>query len=149
MSYSEYEMNSNYEYNRAQTLIFLDIMSKLMQASYEEKLEIVKETWGEIKEFPKVYFYGDYCSVKIFKESEKIKFTFDCSQVNLALLEQGNPEFGKRVKEKFIEIRESQNNSEGNVVYENTEKVKTSEKEHDIVSVSDDYINLYRNINIK
>ena len=144
MSFSEYEADTNYQYNRAQTLVFLDLMNRLMHSTYEKRLEIVKETWGEIKEFPKIFYYGDYCFIKIYKESEKIRFNFECSQVNLDVLQQGNADFAKAVEDKFIKLKEEEekNNIEENDSEENTQ---TSDDK----SLNNDYINLYRNIKFK
>lgn len=140
--------DNKYEYNRAQTLVFLNLMNKLMHADYEQRLEIIKETWGEVKDFPKVFYYGDYCSIMIFKEDDKVKFKFDCTNTDLEVLKQGNPDFGEQVAKKFKEKM--------TVDKEDVEFSKLSTKdecEHQFNkaenSVSNDYINLYRNINFK
>lgn len=143
--------NNNYDYNRAQTLVFLDIMNKFMHAvDYEDKLKIANEIWGELKDLPKIYYYGDYCSVKIHQKDKEIKFDFDCSHINLELLQQGSPDFADKLKDEVARQSKEQVISEDRELSTETENNdKTSTKEA-LEKISDiNYINLYNNIKFK
>ena len=137
--YNKYRMeNDVIVANREKTIEFFTIFKKMSKADYEGRVAIMKELYGELKDLPVTYYYGDFCSITIFKENEQYKFTFDCKKGNLNDIAAAFPELAEEIDKVGYEQLKLQK-----------PELFTSQENSGEVSLKDDfYINLYRNLNI-
>ena len=84
-----FQLNS-IEYNARKMQEFSELIERMREADYEERVKIMKETWSQelISQLPNTIHYGDYCHVKIFIEDNKYRFEFNYDNISLEKLEK-------------------------------------------------------------
>ena len=136
-----HQEGSDYEYNKKKAREFFAVMQKIKDVPKTERAEFVKNTWGEINEYPKQIHYGKFCRVQIDKKGADISFQFACINCDFEDLQKEFPGLAEEIK-KMAEAefeRKKQQAEEEKEFIANADEKQTAET---------DYLNMYRNLNI-
>lgn len=85
---------------------FFGIIKQFENKDYSQRVELMNKLWSKdlLNQLPKIIYYGDFCSVKIYIENAKYHFDFECKNIKLEEIEKYYPNITSEFSEKYKKL---------------------------------------------